>query len=237
MTKSEEAKQLAARQLRCKRPALADMDYGELVETLWAIQEDCYEIRDMVADDEKLIAALDGDEEEAYEFQMAFADVEGSCDQLIGAIEERQRDLREDEVEREYNDCTVALVGELYKLVGYDSYEEDYYGLTSWDREYAEEESGKRLMRKTKAEMLNTIGYNMRLFLGYQNLKQQYEHLKATIEIVKGTNQTLIDQLREIEAAYEEAERASSGFKYNWYNEVKAYNRLLEKVPDQFWVE
>ena len=236
MTKSEEAKRLAAEQLRYKKPALMDMDYGLMIDKLTEIQDDCIDIHDMVEDDEILLAALDGDEEEAFEFKLAFSDIEGDCEKLIDAISEHSRYRDPDEVEQEYNDCTVTLVGDIYDIVGYDSYEEDYYQLTSYVREYAQEEAGKRLMRKTKAEMLNIIGFNMRLFLGYYELKQRYEHLKATIEIVKGSNQTLIDQLREIDKAYERANNASLGFRLSC-DEERALDRLLERIPEKFWVE
>lgn len=235
--KSEEYKAQLAKQLRFKKPALMDMDYGLMVETLQEIQDDCIDIHDMVADDEKLLAALDDNEEEAFEFKLAFSDIEGDCGKLIDAISEHYCYREAEDAEQEYNDCTVYLVGDIFDIVGFDSYEEDYYKLADWARDYASEEAGKRLMRMTKKDMLNTIGFNMRLFLGYFELKQRYEHLKATIDIVKGSNQSLIDQLREIEKAYEAANEASDGFKNTWYKPVRDFNALLQKIPDRFWVE
>ena len=237
MAKSEECKAAQAKLLRFKKPALMDMDYGLMIETLQEIQDDCIEIHDMVADDVKLLAALDDNEEEAFEFKLAFADLEGDCGKLIDAIHEHSYYVSDEDAEQEYNDCTVYLVGDIFDLVGFDDYERDYFKLTDHLRDYAAEESGKRLMRMTKKDMLNTIGYNMRLFLGYFELKQRYDHLKATISIVKGSNQSLIDLLREIEAAYEKANEISDGFKYTWYKPVRDFNALLQKIPDRFWVE
>ncbi len=236
MAKSEEYKAQLAKQLRYKKPALADMDYGLMIETLQEIQDACIDIHDTVADDEKFLAALDGDDEEAFEFKIAFADLEGDCYKLIDALSSHHLYRDQSEAEQEYNDCTVYLVGDLYNIVGFDAAEEDYFKLTSWEREYATEDAGKRLMRKTKAEMLNTISFNMRLFLGYYELKQRYDHLKATIEIVKGSNQSLIDQIRKIEDAYQKANTASAGFQYPC-DEARALDALIDMLPDRFWVE
>lgn len=41
MAKSEECKAAQAKLLRFKKPALMDMDYGLMIETLQEIQDDC----------------------------------------------------------------------------------------------------------------------------------------------------------------------------------------------------
>lgn len=160
MNIATETAKIKAKELRFKRPALEDMDYNSLVSSLQEIQDDCIDIQYTVADDDKLIAALDGDDEEAYEFKMAFAELENNAFKLAEAIENPVFE----EAEEEYDDCTVSLVGDIYNLIGYDTYEKDYYKLTSYESEYATSEAGKRLMRKTKADMLNTIGFNLRIF-------------------------------------------------------------------------
>ena len=67
--------------------------------------------------DETLLNALDGDEDAEWEFRMAFADLSAKADEL-------QMRLYEQDFEdfyRDFDDATVALIGNRYKfVVGYD---------------------------------------------------------------------------------------------------------------------
>ena len=120
-----EAKAYRARNLRYKRPALASLGYDSLITELWEIREACSDIHWFIDDgDETLLNALNGDEDEEWEFRMAFSDLEAKADQLDDMLNE-WRSWDEDEFGRTYNDCTVALIGNQYKTIGYDMYEED----------------------------------------------------------------------------------------------------------------
>ena len=144
MTKGERA-----RALRYKRPALASMGWDMLWSELDNISEACDEIRWFMDGDDgfdSLVNALDGEEDEAFEFKMAFSDLSGRCELLGNALREAYIDSEQ------YDDCTVALVGNRYDIVGYDSEEEDYFSLCRYDADAATTESGKRLMRLTKAD-------------------------------------------------------------------------------------
>jgi len=87
---------------------------------------------------------------------MAFAHLEARAYELFETIYELCR--YEDDFGQVYDDCTVALIGNRYQTIGYDSFEEDYYALTGYEQGLAQTESGKRLMRRTKAEIISIIG-------------------------------------------------------------------------------
>lgn len=73
------------RVLRYKRSALASMGAQEIMLELESIVEACDGIRyyiEQADGDETLLNALDGDEDEAWEFRMAFADLSAQADQL-----------------------------------------------------------------------------------------------------------------------------------------------------------
>ena len=71
------------RNMRYKRPALASMGDEDLMRELEEIQEACSDIHWFTdQDDDTLLNALDGDEEDAYEFRIAFADLEAKADHL-----------------------------------------------------------------------------------------------------------------------------------------------------------
>lgn len=218
-TKAERAKNL-----RYKRPALASMGWYNLREELDQILSDCYDVRWYIGSDEdNLVAALDGDEEEAFEFKMAFADLEAKCDLLQEAIDD-QWDLEE-----YFDDCTVALIGNRYETVGYDGYQEDYYSLTSFEQYLAETEAGKRVCRWTKSEMLSKIGQCMGILLAYYDLRQSHDYLKATMDILRGENMSILKVIKEIESAYE---RQCD----NWSGDEE-FDRLCSTLPDRIWIE
>ena len=133
-----EIKANRTRNLRYKRPALATMGWQSIWDELDAIGEACADIHWFVdQDDETLLNALDGDEDEVWEFKMAFADLEARADQLAEALREQFGRGRSDDPDRDFDDCTVALVGNRYRMIGLygeGGMEEDYYSLTASDR-------------------------------------------------------------------------------------------------------
>lgn len=225
----EDIKKQRAMALRYKRPALASCNYEYIDSELSEISEACDEIRYFVEQDEDtLLQALGDDEEAEWEFRMAFIDLSGSCEHLMSALWECC------ETTEDFNDCTVALVGSRYKLVGFDSYEEDYFSLTRYESGLAETEAGKRLMRKTKADMIASIGQAMGILLSFLDIRQKYDYLKAAIDVIRDENTSLLKQIKEIERLYEEAEE--DDFR-PWNDATKAFDRLLAALPDRMWVE
>lgn len=79
-----------AKGLRYKRPIASGMNLFTIRDELDEMREACDEIKWFESDEENLVAALDGDEDEAYEFRMAFADLCAELEQfytdLNGAI-------------------------------------------------------------------------------------------------------------------------------------------------------
>lgn len=222
------------RDMRYKRPALASMGFDVMRMELWNIREACYDIHWFTdQDDDSLLNALDGEEDEVWEFKMAFSDLEAKADRLEQIIGDyygwdgsHLRDV--------YDDCTVALIGSRYKVLGYDYVEEDYFALTSYDEGLAQTEAGKRLMRHTKADMLSTIGQCMGILLAFLDLRQQYDYLKATFDILRDENTSLLQTIREIDAAY----NAVTVDRWHCSQEaIRRFDALLESLPDRVWVE
>ena len=216
------------RALRYKKPALATMGFDEINRELLDILEACADVRWYIEQgDETLLNALGDDEESEWEFRMAFCDLEGKAEQLMNT-------LREYGDQREYDDCTVALIGNRYNLVGYYDFEEDYFSLCNYESGWAQSEAGKRLMRNTKADMLAIIGKSVGTLLAFYDLRQQYDYLKATMDILRDENTSLLKQIKEIARLYEEA--AADDF-CAWAKSTKAFDRMLEGLPDRMWVE
>lgn len=183
-------------------------------------------------DDETLLNALDGDDEDVWEFKLAFSHLEAKADELFEMIYELCR--YEDDFGQVYDDCTVALIGNRYQTIGYDSFEEDYYALTGYEPGLAQTESGKRLMRRTKAEIISIIGQCFGILIAFLDLRQQYDYLKATFDILRDENTSMLQQVREIDAAYKALVTAD----WSARSEAeKKFDRLLSALPDRVWVE
>ena len=218
----EAAKQKAIN-LRYRRPALSSLGWERLNMELSEIEEDCDSVAWAARDGESLLDALDGNEDEAYEFQMAFADLSGRAQQLRDALEENP------DMEDYYDDCTVALIGNTYDVVGFDSYEEDYFSLTRYEADLGTTEAGRRVSRWTKAEMIAHIGQCVGTMLAFFDLRQQYENLKATMDIIKGENVSVLQTVSQIEDEYEKA--------CDDWRDCGTFDKLLKSLPDRAWIE
>ena len=220
MTKAERT-----RALRYKRPALATMGWETIMAELEEIQEACDDVAYFMGDEDELLDAFDGDSEEAWEFRRGFSELSAKSNQLFEAMYEwGDRD--------DFNDCTVALIGNRYDLVGYDGYEEDYYSLCRYEEELATTEAGKRLMRQTKAEMIASIGQAVGTLMAFLDLRQSYDYLKATMDILRDENHSVLQTVKQIEDAYEKA----SENQYNW-SEIRYFDQITETLPSRMWVE
>lgn len=215
--------------MRYKQPALASLGWENITNELYDIQEACSDVHWFFEDDgDNLLAAMDGDEDAVYEFKMAFAELEAKCDSLYDAIKDDY------DIGEYFDDCTVALIGNRYRLVGYDSYEEDYYNLSSFDSELAVSEAGKRCCRWTKAELLSKIGQCMGIVLAFFDLRQSYDYLKATMDFLRDENTSVLQIIKDIETAYEEAEKERFD---KHAAPTHKFERLISQLPDRIWIE
>ena len=211
--------------LRYKRPALASMGYETLTSELNEIQAACSDVAYYFPQgDDTLLDALDGDEEEAFEFQMAFSELSAKVDRLVDVMYEIGD-------QQQYDDCTVALIGNRYTLVGFDGYVEDYFQLAGYESHLAESEAGKRMMRHTKAEMLSIIGQSVGALVAFLDIRQQYDYLKATIDILRGENQSMLQAIKRIEELYDRAQMD------DWKRDSREFDALVAVLPEKMWIE
>lgn len=232
MTNAEETKRFKAKQLRYKKPIVKDLNLQSIQQELWDIQEVCKEARWYFdTDEETLINALDGDEDEAYEFKMMFADLCAECDRMI-------EDLNEEWVPGCFDKFFVAIgAGESFGgLLGYDSYEQDYFGLSCTDA-WAEDESKKVLKRLAKDELIVAARQCFRVYQSFIALRYRYDCLKAAMDILRDQNTGYLQMVKQIEEVYEKADKESFGFRYQFCSEVKELDRILNNLPPEAWVQ
>ena len=218
------------RKLNYKKAICNNLNLWQIKEDLWEMQEACTDVRWFESDWENLVAAMDGDEDEAYEFKMAFADLEAELEQF-------QTDLENEWVPECFDEFFPATGGRYEKLLAYDEEEGDYFGLSPYSYSFAEEEAKKKLCRLTKKELLEAAGSCMKVVVSYLAVKYRYDCLEASLKILQGKNMERIKLCKAITEAYEEAEKRSDGFSYNYCNEVVKLNRLLDSVPQEYWIQ
>lgn len=221
------------RALRYKRPALASMGYEHIQRELEEIVEACDDVAWFAGDIDTLTEALDGSDEEAHEFMLSCSDLSAKAGLLLEQLYE-VGGWDSDSMSRQYDDCTVALIGNRYDLVGFDSLQEDYFSLTGYDMELATSEAGKRLMRHTKAEMLSIIGQSVGILVAFLDVRQRYDYLQATLDVLRDESSSVLQAVKDLNAAYEKAEAA--GFQ-DFRKEAQEFERLLWAVPERMWVE
>lgn len=215
-----------AKMMRYKRPALASLEWESMITELYEIAEGCSDVRWYTdTDDDTLLNAFDGDEDEAYEFRTAFCDLDNKSYELLGAIRENRF------AEEHYNDCTVALIGNRYNMIGYDSLEEDYFALSSYDADLGKTEAGKRLMRLTKPEMIATIGQCFGILLAFYDLRHRYDYLKAAMDVLRDKNTSVLKIIKDIDETYNAAEKESQ-----WSKESRRFEQLVNQLPDISWI-
>lgn len=239
-TRKEKLRDLKAeksRNLRWRKPMLEDLGYYSIRQGLEEISEACYDIEWLFDNDNEdfIYEALEEAYEDYDEFKDAFRMIRLDADELQERFEEMCRDQYPyDNDEEYYNDFTVALIGNRYNLLGYDEFQQDYYHLFEYEKGVAVTEASKRVMRCTKADMLSRIGQCMGIALSYYDLRQRYDYLKNTFDLLRGENTSVIQLIREIDEKYEKA----NNVKFDKYDkETKDFERLVKQLPDKVWLQ
>lgn len=143
MTK-EDLRQQKAKALRYKKPMMRDMNFDFIRQSIEEMRDAVSDVKWFVDDHESLTNALCGDEDEAYEFQMAFADMDAE-------LQFFESDLDECWVPECFDELFPATYPKGFgEMLGYDSFEGDYMGLDPYEYQNGQEEAEKRICRMTK---------------------------------------------------------------------------------------
>lgn len=228
--KAEETRREKARLLRYKKPIVKEISLDFIQQDLLDIMEECENVRYYFdSDDDTLLNALDGDEDEEHEMKMMFCDLCAECERM-------QDDLQESYVPECFDDFFVSIGAGSYGggLLGWDSYEQDYFGIDLTDS-MVERESRKRLERLTKVQILETAHLCFKVYMAYMGLRSRYDNLKAAMDILKDENTGYLKVVSEINEAYERAE--ADGFS-RWSGEAAIkFDELVNCMPDMAWIQ
>lgn len=227
-----ETKAMKAKNLRYKKPIVKNLNLDSVQEDLWEIQGECEDVRwytDSEDGTDSLINALDGDEDEAYEFKMAFADLCAECERM-------REDLAEEWVPECFDIFFVAAgAGESFGgLLGFDEYEGDYFGIGGLDV-FAEDEAKKKLKQMTKDNLIAAVRQCFKVFHAYIGLRNRYDSLKAAIDILKDQNTGVLQAVKEIERLYENVSK-DRWSREEYSEESREWNRYTDALPPEAWI-
>lgn len=229
MVSKEETKKIKAQNLRYKKPIAKNLNLDAITQDLWNMQEVCEEIRwytDSEDGGDSLINALSGDEDEAYEFKMAFADLCAECERML-------EDLQEEWVPECFDIFFVAVgAGD---FLGWDSYEGDYFGISSYESNLAEKDSKGKLKRMTKDELIDASRQCFIVYQAYIGLRNRYDSLKAAIDILRDQNTGVLQTVKEIEKLYDAAQEKQGNYT-EYSKEWEEFDRYADALPQEAWI-
>lgn len=226
----EETKRIKARNLRYKKPIVKDLNLEAIIEALWDISEACADVQYYIdCDDDTLLNALDGDEDETYEFKMMFSDLAAECEQM-------QMDLKNEYVP-EYFNLFFAAINKGGEMLGFDTYEHDYYGLDYYENEFANKEAVKKMKALTKDQLIEAVQICFRIYQAYIGLQHRYDCIKAAIDILRDENTGYLQMVKQIEELYEKANEETEGFKCNCGKSLNEFERLIRNMPQKAWIQ
>jgi len=229
MKGAEETKRNKARQLRYKKPIVKDLNLMSLKEELWDIQAACEDVHWYFdTDDDTLINALDGNEDEAYEFKMMFGDLCAECEQML-------TDLEEEWVPDCFDRFFVAIgAGEDNGgLLGFDTFEQDYFGLSCSDA-YAEDESKKALKQLTKDDLIAAARQCFRVYSSFIALRHRYDCLKAAMDILRDENTGYLKMVKQINEMYD---KLAEDKYYEYGSAYRNFEQFTEALPQEAWLQ
>lgn len=226
---AEETKRRKAEQLRYKKPIVKNLNLDQIREELCDIQEECENVHWYYdTDEDTLINALDGDEDQAHEFKMMFADLCAECEKMF-------MDLREEWVPDCF-DCFFVAIGagrDYGGILGFDSYEQDYFGISCSDV-FAEDESKKVLRRLTKDNLIAAARQCFQIYVSFIGLRYRYDCLKAALDILKDENTGYLKMVKQLEELYD---RAAKEHFYKYGEATQQFDRATESMPPEAWLQ
>ncbi|MBR6707258.1 MAG: hypothetical protein IKI84_11365 [Clostridia bacterium] len=221
-----EAARKKAEALRWKKPLVKELNLEEMRYNLGEMLEACGNIIWYQAKDFDELEEVMG-EDEAHEFQGSFSALSTDIERILDQFADIW-------VPGYFDDFMAAVHPDGQELDGYDSYEEDYFRLDTWQIEHACREAKERIQRKTKSEIIDAAHVVIGILCQYMAVKYRFDSLSAVFDVLMERSEKELRAVKEIEDAYIAAEAA--GFA-EYDTGTRRLDRLLSVLPDRMWLE
>ncbi len=170
----------------------------------------------------------DGDIEGYYnDYKEQFDELAAGAFEMYEKIDEYRYDDEYERYSDKWNDMTVNLLGDLYKVYGWDVNELDYYKLDGYDEDLAVQECEKRLMRLTKQELIRNFRKVLMTIVMFFDLKAAHDCLTSIVEELDERGALLERKNERINLLYEDLTGKNG----------EAFDEELRNLPHRMWVE
>ncbi len=215
-----------AKNLRYKKAIALNMNLDGIKQWVWDTFDSLDDVTYVAQNDEMFVEAFDGDEEEAFEFRMAFNSLAYDLDRFRG-------DLNEEWIPDCFDDFFCSCAGKGEQLLGYDAVEQDYFGLRSYEASEGQKESQKRLERLTKKDLIEAAQKCFQVAVAFLGLRSRFEDLRAAVDIIRAQNDGLMHGIKAIEELYDQYSKADYVGKFAIGDKIDA---IADQMPDEVWV-
>lgn len=197
-----------------KKSCLKDLNLVAIKEFLWEI-----------SDNGDMYGYAGGDEGYYQDYKDQFDDLAGMASNLLEALNDDYF------IGENWDDMTVALLGNTERVLGYDWVEQDYFAMCSpYSEDAAVQEAENRIMRLTKREMLGAFRLVLGTLLAFFDIKTAHDCLVSIVQELDEKGAILELKNREINRLYEDYTGSSGG---------KELDAIIEGISprSRLWVE
>ncbi len=193
-----------------KKSQLQHLSLSDIMEGLWEISDNGDSL------------GYDREESGYYqEYKELFDELSGGAYDLVEALQ--SLDLSEN-----WNDMTVALLGETHQVLGYDAAEQDYFRIINPDDEdFAVMEAERHLERLSKAELIRCFRKVIVTLLIYFDIKAAHDCLTSIVEELDAKGALLERKNAAIDHLYQDLTGKGE----------EDFDRLVATLPQRMWVE
>lgn len=160
--------------------------------------------------------------EEGYyqEYKEHFDELSAGAYMMLDAL--RDFDIREN-----WDDMTVALLGDTHTVLGFDTLETDYSHMLSYEEEWAQKEAIRRLKRLNKDDLIRCFRQVMTTLVLFFDLKSAHDCLTSIVEELDDRSALMQQKSRQIDRLYQDLTQISE----------KEFNGALTNIPQRMWLE
>ena len=157
-----------------------------------------------------------------------YLDYKEQFDELSAAATDLIEVTKEYDLEENWDDIAVGLLGLDYSVFGYDSAEYDYYKMADpFYENLAIEEAKKRLKRLTKDELISVFGKVFRIVLLFMDVKASHDCLVSIVEELDNRGALLAQKNEQINMLYTDLTGKNA----------EAFDAFVANLPQRMWVE
>jgi len=136
--------------------------------------------------------------------------------------------LQDSDLRDNWDDMTVALLGETQKVWGFDQIEQDYFEmLNRWDEEYAVEKAVERIERLTKRDLIRCFRKVMTTIVLFFDIKAAHDCLTSIVEELDEKGALLEEKVEKLRVMTNTLE----------FGNKEAFEDLIKNLPKRMWVE